>query len=179
MYSHSTTIPLSPLSDGQETNPLEDPIQAHAQRFLAELEQAPPDVQAAVYARLLTGLASKITSAVATKAIGAARTEPSSGKLKSTAPKSRAQKTKTAEYPRPDSQLRELSDSTDPVLAWQHFGGSAPALLNILREEPLGTLEAMLRHDRMPLGPKPRGKSREALAEAIVQRLEQQFARPF
>lgn len=178
MYPHYTTIPLPPVNNEPEGAVLDDPIEAEVQHFLHELEQASSEVQAAVCARLLSGLASKMTSAVATKAVSSARAAPSLGKPKATGSKPRAQKAKTPTYPRSDSRLRELADSTDPVLAWQHFGGSQ-ALLDVLREEPLGTLEALLRHDHMPPGQKPRGKSREALAEVIVQRLEQQFARPY
>jgi hypothetical protein len=71
--------------------------------------------------------------------------------------------------------LRQLSDPEDPVEAWQRFGGSAAQLFQVLKGEPTGLLEAMLTHRNMPTGPKPRGKSREKLAENIAVRLEQQY----
>ena len=66
-----------------------------------------------------------------------------------------------------------MDDPTDPVEAWNRFGGSAVQLLDVLRLEPTGVLEAMLAHRHMPTGSKPKGKSREKLAEAIAVRMEQ------
>lgn len=53
---------------------------------------------------------------------------------------------------RPDSQLRQLDDPTSPNEAWARFGSSRDAFYRMLREEPLGVLEAMARHRTMPTG---------------------------
>jgi hypothetical protein len=71
--------------------------------------------------------------------------------------------------------LRQLNDPTDPIEAWRRFGGSAAQLLEVLRYEPVGVLERMVNHPNMPVGPKPKGKSAEKLAENISLRLEQYF----
>lgn len=150
----------------------QDATETQVQRILTDLEQAPPEVQQAVIGRLLSGLAAKLPSGLPAKAIAAARDKPTGAKPKGAGGKGRgSKKVAGEEFARIDSQLALLPDSTDPILAWQHFGGSAQALRDVLRYEPTGALEAMLRHDRMPPGPKPRGKSRQALVDAIVQRL--------
>lgn len=82
---------------------------------------------------------------------------------------------RTADVPRADSLLRQLNDATDPVEAWERFGGSAAQLFDVLKEESTGVLEAMLRRPNMPPGPKTRAKSREKLAENIALRLEKHF----
>lgn len=142
---------------------------------LAYLETLPPEVQAAVCARLLRGFASKLTSSIATKAITGAKAE---GLPTLPKPKNRARgvgSSQDYDVPRAHSRLRQLEDPTDPMEAWQKFGQSAVDVLEILREEPTGVLEAMLRHPNMPPGPKVRAKSRDKIAEAIALRLEQHF----
>lgn len=167
----STDFVVTTMSDVDTSDP-QDATEAYIQRFLADLEQAPPEVQLAVIGRLLSGLAAKLPSSLAAKAIAAAREKPAGAKPKGAGGKGRgSKKAEGEEFARIDSQLALLPDSTDPILAWQHFGGSAQTLREVLNYEPTGALEAMLRHDRMPPGPKPRGKSRQALVDAIVQRL--------
>jgi hypothetical protein len=112
-YPSSTTT-----TDPTDDTP--DALDARVQDFLAELEQLPPDVVLAVYTRLLTGLASKLTSAVVAKAVAAARVEPSS--TAKARPTSRGQasgrKAAANDVPRADSLLRQLNDPTDPMEAW-------------------------------------------------------------
>ncbi|MEO7001476.1 MAG: hypothetical protein ABI068_06720 [Ktedonobacterales bacterium] len=147
------------------------------QAILTELEELPSDVQLAVYTRLLSGLTNKLTSTLVKNALAAAKVDQQTPKPKGTIRKatSAGQKATTESVPRANSMLRQLNDPFDPIEAWRRFGGSAAEMLDVLREEPQGVLEAMLRHHNMPPGPKPRGKSREKLAEAIALRLEQQF----
>jgi hypothetical protein len=175
VYPYSSTTVADP-ANGMQVDPAQKALEARVQSILAELEQLPPELQLAVYTRLLNGLASKLTAAVAGKALSAARVDPSVAKAKP-ASKGRATGRKAAaeDVPRQDSLLRQLDDPTDPVEAWQRFGGSAAQLFDVLRLEPTGVLEAMLAHRRMPAGPRPKGKSREKLAEAIAVRLEQSY----
>jgi hypothetical protein len=106
----------------------------------------------------------------------AAKVDQQAAKTKASTRKS-ASSSKNAkeDVPRADSLLRQLADPVDPVEAWRRFGGSAAQLFDVLKGEPTGILEAMLTHRNMPAGPKPRGKSREKLAENIAVRLEQQY----
>lgn len=176
MYPYPSTTPAEPAIT-TTLDPAEDAenaIEAQVQSILSELEQLPADVQLAVYTRLLSGLASKLTAAVVGKAITAAKVDPSAANAKP-ASKGRAtgRKATAEEGPRQDSLLRQLNDPTDPIEAWNRFGGSAAQLLEVLRLEPTGVLEAMLTHRHMPAGQKPKGKSREKLAEAIAVRMEQ------
>lgn len=177
MYELNTLNGLSQTGNtGDDQNGYEnqEPLSAtetQVQYFLAELEQAPAEVQSAVVARILAGLAAKLPANLPAKVILAAKEgQPSASKGANSA-KGRSKKPKGEAFARIDSQLALLPDSTDPILAWEHFGSNPQALLDVLRLEPMGALEAMLRHDRMPPGPKPKGRSREALAMAIVERL--------
>ena len=180
MYSYPSTTPAGSAADTMALDPAqgaENAIEAQVQSILSELEQLPADVQLAVYTRLLNGLASKLTAAVVSKAITAARVDPLVAAATKTKPASKGRtagrKAAVDEGPRQDSLLRQLNDPTDPVEAWNRFGGSAAQLFDVLRLEPTGVLEAMLTHRHMPAGPKPKGKSREKLAEAIAVRMEQ------
>lgn len=178
MYPYSSTT----LTDGSVStsdNPEQDEVEKRVQMALAELEQLPQDVQLAISTRLLHGLASKLTASVVSKGITAARTEGQPAKPKTSTTKGRSSSRGSANdnVPRADSLLRRLSDPTDPIEAWQRYGGSAAQLYDVLREEPIGVLEQMLTHRNMPAGPKVRGKSRDKLAEAIATRLEQHFGR--
>jgi hypothetical protein len=162
------------MNSGDSNPP--DATEAQVQRFLSELEQAPPEVQSAVIARLLAGLAAKLPTNVPAKVIQAAKEGPTGASRKSGSAKgSRTKKLKGEDFARIDSQLALLPDSADPILAWHHFGGNAQALFDVLRFEPIGSLDAMLRHDRMPTGSKTKGRSREALAKNIVERLAAHF----
>lgn len=179
MFSYPSTTPAEPAADTMTLDPAQDAenaIEAQVQSLLSELEQLPADVQLAVYTRLLNGLASKLTAAVVSRAITAAKVDPLATKAKP-ASKGRTAGRKAAvdEGPRQNSLLRQLNDPTDPVEAWNRFGGSAAQLFDVLRLEPTGVLEAMLTHRHMPAGPKPKGKSREKLAEAIAVRMEQSY----
>ena len=179
MFSYPSTTPAEPAADTMTLDPAQDAenaIEAQVQSILGELEQLPADVQLAVYTRLLNGLASKLTAAVVGKAVTAAKVDSLATKAKP-ASKGRTAGRKAAvdEGPRQNSLLRQLNDPTDPVEAWNRFGGSAAQLLEVLRLEPTGVLEAMLTHRHMPAGPKPKGKSREKLAEAIAVRMEQSY----
>lgn len=178
MYDLNTLNTRSELVGMDNTGEGQEPLSAtetQVQHFLAELEQASAEVQSAVIARLLAGLATKLPANLSAKVILAAKEgQPSAGKGTGSA-KGRSKKAKGEEFARIDSQLALLPDSTDPILAWEHFGSNAQALLDVLRFEPTGALEAMLRHDRMPPGLKPKGRSRDALAKAIVERLASYF----
>jgi hypothetical protein len=161
-------------SEGHDGYEGQEPLSAtetQVQHFLTELEQAPAEVQSAVIVRLLAGLATKLPANLPAKVILAAKEgQPNAAKGVGSV-KGRSKKPQGEAFARIDSQLALLPDSTDPILAWEHFGSNPQALFNVLRFEPTGALEAMLRHDRMPSGPKPKGRSREALAKAIVERL--------
>jgi hypothetical protein len=177
VFPHSSSTLVHSTLTNQVSGEPETAVEARVRELLIELEQAPPEVQVAVCNRLLIALASKLTPALATKVVSAASAEPAAMGPKAPGAKGNAPRaTKSTNYPRPESQLRQLEDATDPVLAWQHFDRSSDALRAVLIQEPLGTLEAMLRHDHMPSGPKPKGKSRGALADTIVDRLERHFA---
>ena len=166
----------STMPDIQENDQPHDEVEMQVQQILADLEAAPQEVQLAVCARLLTAIGSKLTAATATKAVSAARVDPRAGTQKAPSGRSRgASKKKTAELGRIESRLSQLPDPSDPIAAWHVFGGNAEAVQAELRQEPLGVLQAMLRHDHMPAGPAPRGKSSASLADAIVQRLERHF----
>jgi len=189
VYPHSPTLTpdapeLSYFDDAgaQNRNDGNSEIERHVQAILGELEQLPPETQVAVYSRLLNGLATKLTSAVVTKSIAAAKVDQSApAKPKVTSARSGGakasgrRKTPVDDVPRADSMLRQLNDATDPIEAWDRFGGSAAQLFDVLKEEPTGVLEAMLRHRNMPPGTATRSKSREKLAENIAVRLEQHF----
>ncbi len=176
MYPYSSAT-VAETTDSTSIDPAQEAVEAAAQAIFSQLEQLPPDVQLAVCTRLLGGLASKLTAATVAKAIVAAKEEPSSAKIR--APGGRrqaaARRSPSDDVPRADSRLRQLNDPTDPAEAWQRFGRNANEVFEILRQEPTGVLEAMLLHRNMPQGPKPRGKSREKLAETIAVRLEQHF----
>lgn len=175
MYPSSSTA-VAESADSAYSDPAQAAAEAHIQSILAELEQLPPDVQVALYTRLLTGLATKLTSAVVAKAIAAAKTDAQSARPKPTGNKRQVaggRKSPADDMPRADSLLRQLNDPADPLEAWQRFGANAVQVFDVLRQEPAGVLEAMLNHRNMPPGPKVRGKSREKLAEAIAVRLEQ------
>jgi hypothetical protein len=177
VYTRSSST-LTDTLGGAEKEGAANEVELQVQRILVEVEQLPGEVQAALLVRLVNGLASKVTPAIASKAVTAARTEalPTRSKVNSGKLRTSTRATSSEpDVPRPDSQLRLLKDPTDPVEAWERFGGSAAQLFDVLREEPAGVLEAMLSHRRMPLGPKPRGKSREKIAEAIAVRMEQHF----
>ncbi len=68
------------------------------------------------------------------------------------------------------SRLSALDDPSDPLAALA-ICGSLDDLRIALAHEPLGVLQAMLRHPRLPPGPAPRGQTRAALSRAIVRRL--------
>ena len=165
------------MDDEFINNVPQDDVEMHVQRILAEIEDAAPEVQLTICSRLLAALAVKLPQTLAGKVISAAKEPINSGsKKKATSTKSKSRASKGEEFARIDSQLGLLSDPTDPILAWNHFGGSALSVSDVLRQEPLGALEAMLKHDRMPPGPKPRGKTRQAIVDNIVQRLEAFFS---
>ena len=169
--------PFDVRTDMKDTieDPVEDPIDRQVREFLETLEHAPQEVQIAVCTRLMQSLAAKLTASQITKAISVAKEPPAASKRP--APRARnARAPRSERFARIDSQLGQLSDPTDPLLAWQRFGRNATSLYEVLRYEPLGVLEAMLVHDHIPPGPKPRGKSREILATAIVQRFDASFA---
>ena len=168
LNTHSKPLSTDNITEDHEVL---SATETQVQHFLSELEEAPAEVQSAVIVRLLTGLAAKLPTNVSVKVIVAAKEGQPSGTKGTGGTKGRSKKSKGEEFARIDSQLALLPDSTDPILAWQHFGSNAQTLLDVLRYEPTGALEAMFRHDRMPPGPKPKGRSRETLAKAIVERL--------
>lgn len=176
MYPYSSTT-LAETAEVSQGEAHQDAVEAQVQIILSELELLPAEVQLAVYTRLLNGLTAKLTSAVVSKAITAAKTDTGSDRKKAGGGRGRSASRATAnsDVPRADSLLRQLNDSTDPIEAWQRFGGSAADVFDVLKQEPTGALEAMLAHRNMPTGRKPRGKSREKLAEAIAERLERHF----
>ncbi len=145
-----------------------DPIEDRAQQLLAELEAAPPEVQLAVVARLMAGVAAKMASGLASKAIDAAKTPP--GSLKPAKKKA----AKKDDLPSLEPQLQKLNDPFDPIEAWEKLGG-VEGLKKILPYEPTGILETMLRHPNMPAGPKPKSNARASIAKNIIERLEAYF----
>jgi len=154
----------------------QDAVEEQVQSILIQLENLAPDIQLAVCSRLLSGLATKLTAAQAKNAIAAAKVDQHAPKAKASTRKGATpRKNAKDDVPRADSLLRQLADPEDPAEAWQRFGGSAAQLFDALKGEPTGILEAMLAHRNMPSGPKPRGKSREKLAENIAVRLEQKY----
>jgi hypothetical protein len=178
VYPHSSTTLADSLASTSDS-PVHDEMEVRVQLALAELEQLPQDVQLAICTRLLNGLVSKLTASVVSKGITAARTEGQPAKPKASTTKGRSSSRTSANdnVPRADSLLRRLNDPTDPIEAWQRYGGSAAQLFDVLREEPTGVLDNMLTHRNMPGGPKVRVKSRDKLAETIAVRLEQHFGR--
>jgi hypothetical protein len=173
---------VSLFTPGRITEPLnnteldgeQDPVEVEVQRVLKEIEMLSPEAQLAVYQRLLSGLASKLTASITSKSVTAAQTLDTTG---AKAPNRRGggQRSTRMEVPRAEPMLRQLNDPTDPIEAWHRFGGSAAQLLEVLRYEPVGLLERMVNHPNMPAGPKPRGRSAQKLAENISLRLEQYF----
>lgn len=176
MYPYSSTQVIESTNLLQSDQP-QDPIETQVQTILAQLEQLTPEIQVAVYTRLLNGLATKLTSSVAKNAISAARIDQQAPKQKvpSTRAKASTRKSVQDDVPRADSLLRQLTDPQDPEEAWHRFGGSAAQLYDVLKEEPTGVLEAMLQHRNMPPGPKTRSKARDKLAETIATRMEQRY----
>jgi hypothetical protein len=126
--------------------------------------------------RLLRALADQLTANVVSQALSAARISAEPSPRSGGARGSDSSRTRTSAAPRAasgailESRLAQLSDPFDPIEAWNTFGGAN--LEDLLSREPPGVLEAMLRHARMPEGPKPRGKSSAALAKNIAQRLD-------
>lgn len=176
MYPYSSTT-LAETTEASSTESALDTIEAKVQEALTLLEQLEPEVQVIVYARLLHGLAAKLTSGVTGKALIAAKTDRAPAKTKPPAKgKTGGRASATIDMPRADSLLRQLNDATDPIEAWLRFGSNAGDVFEVLKQEPSGVLEAMIAHHNMPQGPKPKGKSREKLAEAITLRLERHFS---
>jgi hypothetical protein len=151
-----------------------DVVEIQVRHVLSEIEALSPEAQVALYERLLSGLASKLTAAITSKSLAAAQNAGAIG-AKASGRKASTARTTKMEVPRAESMLRQLNDPTDPVEAWHRFGGSAAQLLEVLRYEPTGVLEAMVNHPNMPAGPKPKGKSAAKLAENISLRLEQYY----
>ncbi len=148
-----------------------DDVENEAQQIFSAFEAASPEAQARVLARLMTSLAGKINTSLSTKVVEGARQSPIQQPQKI----SRIKKKEQEELPPLGPQLYQLRDNFDPVEAWEHFGG-AEQLKRILPYEPLGVLEAMLRHPRMPAGTMPRANaSRESVAKTIISRLEKHF----
>lgn len=175
MYTHT---PVEVVAAGEmiEGNQPQDEVERQIQKILGDLEATEPEVQLAVCARLLVALAAKLTSASAAKAVSAARVDQKATAQKVPSSRSRGtSKKKSEEFGRIESRLSQLPDPADPIAAWHYLGGNAEAVQAELRQEPLGVLQAMLRHDHMPEGPAPRGKSSTNLADTIALRLERHF----
>lgn len=155
----STAIQSPPTNPDAETL---DPREAEVQRILAVFGAAAPEVQTLVMTRLLSGLAAKLPSGAATKAIEVAKVPPGQKPP-------RRERVKPPE-PNYEPQLKKLDDPFDPLEAWEKLGG-APGLQTILPYEATGILEAMLRHPNMPPGPKPKSSAKPTLAKTIIARL--------
>ena len=166
-------LDLSTLENVDSSSEM-DEVEIQIQRILTELETMVPEVQGRFCSRLLIAIAEKITPAVSGKAIAHAKLLPNDTNQKA-ATKPKNTKSKKDFRTHLESLLLTLSDSADPLEAWDHFGG-ADQLYQILREEPEGSLELMLQHHNMPGGTKPRGKTSDALAKSIVQRLNIHFS---
>jgi hypothetical protein len=148
-----------------------DPVEEEAQQIFSAFETASPEAQARVLARLVSSLAGKINGTLSTKVLEVAKQSPVQQPQKI----SKIRKREPEELPPLGPQLYQLRDNFDPIEAWEHFGG-AEQLKRILPYEPLGVLEAMLRHPRMPAGTMPRANaSRETVAKTIISRLEKYF----
>lgn len=172
-WHRSTSTQVASTAEASDPQPTLDEVERQVQRILAELEATSQEVQYAVCARLLTALAAKLTPASAAKAVSSARTDPNITKQKTAGGRARGGgKGKSGDSGRIESRLSQLPDPADPIAAWSYLGGTAEAVRAELKQEPVGVLQAMLRHDRMPPGPAPRGTSSASLANAIVARLE-------
>lgn len=162
--------------DSAGENQAVDEVERQVQRILGDLEAAAPEVQLAVYSRLLTALAGKLTAGNATKAITAAKVDPRTTQQKQAPARGRGNnRNKGSELGRIESRLSQLADPTDPIAAWHLFGANADSVRAELKQEPVGVLQAMLRHDNMPPGSASRGRSSTSLADTITLRLERFF----
>lgn len=164
--------PTDPATSGDQDNHM---AEAQAERMLRAIAALPPEGQALLLARLLGGMAGAVTPSAAGKAVAAALSPEPEPPTSSASPRSRArakagQARAGRSEPALESPLADLRDRFDPYEAWERFP-DAEQLLGVLRGEPVGILEAMLRHPRLPAGKPPRGKSAAALAACIVQRI--------
>lgn len=172
-WHRSASTDTASVAEASDPQPPQDEVEREVQRILSDLEANSQEVQYAVCSRLLTALAAKLTPASATKAVSAARTDPNSAQRKTTGGRTRGgSRGKSGDPGRIESRLSQLADPADPIAAWSYFGGTAEGVRAELKQEPVGVLQAMLRHDRMPPGPAPRGTSSASLANTIVARLE-------
>jgi hypothetical protein len=176
MFMPTNTTELA-IVDSAGENQEVDEVELQVQRILGDLEAAAPEVQLAIYTRLLIALAGKLTAANATKAITAAKVDPLATQQKQAPSRSRGgARKKSEELGRIESRLSQLADPTDPIAAWHLFGASADSVRAELKLEPVGVLQALLRHDNMPPGLALRGETSASLADAITKRLEQNLA---
>lgn len=146
------------------------------QQVLETIGQYPQEIQAAVCSKLLISVANQITGPLAAKIVSGAVSIGLPEKKRSATTKGKSGDKNAAAVARFDPQLNLLHDPTDPIEAWNYFGASAESLRTALYQEPEGLLESLLSSPNMPAGKKPRGKSRKALADAIVERLTLHFA---
>lgn len=168
----TNTTELATMDSAGE-KPEVDEVEVQVQRILSDLEAATPEVQLAVCTRLLTAVAGKLTAANATKAVMAAKVDPRTTQQRQAPSRSRGSaRKKSEELGRIESRLSQLADPTDPIAAWHLFGANSDSVRAELKQEPVGVLQAMLRHDNMPSGSAPRGRSSASLADTIASRLE-------
>jgi hypothetical protein len=145
----------------------EQTTEAQVVRLLREIMAQPPTVQALLLERLLGRRAHGITPATAREMVATAlATTPSEPRPRPSADRSRVERPEAAL----ESPFADMGDRFDPLEAWERYP-DAERLLAALQREPVGVLEAMLRHPRMPGGKPPRGKTATALARCIVQRV--------
>ncbi len=162
-WSHALPDNLADGSSGDDDQTAE----AQVERVLRQVAALSPEAQALLLSRLLAGLSRGVTPGAAGTAITEALS-PAPGAMAARAA-TRGARSGRAE-PTLESPLADMRDRFDPLEAWERFP-DPERLLAVLRSEPAGILEAMLRHPRLPAGKAPRGKSAGALAACIVQRI--------
>lgn len=150
-----------------------DPLEQEVQQLFENVAQATPEARKLFMARLLQGVAGKLTADLSANALKAAQAQAAPPKTKTNQKPAYLDKNNKPE-PWPGGGLLELHDHYDPIEGYQHFGRDV--YYRIIFYETQTTLEHILAHHTMPTGPAPRKKSSGAmLAKVIIERLEKQF----
>ncbi len=163
------------------TTPTEDvlfidalsPTEQEVQELLDHVAQATPEARKIFVARLLQGVAERVTSDLSASAVKSAKGQATQQKAKANAKPSVPDPYKNPAI-WPGIGLLELSDQYDPIEGWQHFGRDA--YYRIIYYETPTTLEHILAHHAMPKGTAPRKNSTGVtMAKNVIQRLEKHF----
>jgi hypothetical protein len=154
-----------------------DTLEQEIQDVFMYLESLRPEVMAKVYERLLLGTAKQSFSTVK-KILQSARTSPHSSVISKKGERDSQRPRSSDAIPILESQLSNLKDPRDPLEALAYFGGLQP-LASILPQEPMGILEAMARHPRMPHGQViTKSRTPKGMASAIVKHLQEHMPLP-